>query len=326
MEKYGIADVSAFNERKRQCTELVYFTEWRGVLLNLSFVSPHGALMCTPSSTDFWKRNDVRIIADFVHETYGQHFYLINLHEQCYDAGLFDNQVLFLPCPDHCAPRLSYFLSITGSMVEIRDRDPDVVFFVHCKAGRGRSGMILVAYDLRIGYISSASEGILTVNAKRSPDGIGISIPSQSRFLRYFERLCQDGAPIHRRIRIFGVEFLPGLNREMYFVISTGIPFEDPDGEKVTFTGNAIHFREVDLIVENEFFIRLYDTGKDDDCVRIQLHSDFLVDGFEKVQALENGEFVALFENVEIEGPHHRKTGKNFPPGFKMTITFGIVP
>jgi hypothetical protein len=320
MGSYGIDDILAFNQRKRESTELVYFMEWNGILLNVTFISPKLALMCTPSTTDAYKRNDVRIIADFIHERCGAHFYLVNLHEPSYDPSLFDNQVLYFPCPDHCAPQISFFDRVTAAMSEIEDADPGVTFFIHCKAGRGRSGMVLAAYQLHRHIFSSAAEAIANVNTKRSPDQIGISIPSQARFLRYFERVCKLGHPPKRRTQPLSIEFQPGMAKPLEFFVSPGIPLLDPDGTRHPFDGNLIQLRDEQLAFENEFFVRIWEPGTETDIIRLQLHSDFLTEEMEKVEKLENSEFRVLFEKAEIEGPHHRKTGKTFPHEFRMVL------
>jgi phosphatidylinositol-3,4,5-trisphosphate 3-phosphatase/dual-specificity protein phosphatase PTEN len=204
-------------------------------------------------------------------------------------------------------------------MSDIQLNDPDITFFIHCKAGRGRSGMVLVAYQLYTHAVSSAAGAIAEANFKRSPDGLGISVPSQARFLRYFESICQFGYPPHRKIQLFLIVLEPGLNRTLEYVVSLGIPFEDPDRVRTSFDGNAI---SLNLVLEGEFFLRIWEPGADTDVIRMQLHADFLTDRTEKVEKRENGESVAVFGKYEIEGPYHRKAGKKFPEDFRISLFF----
>jgi hypothetical protein len=102
--------------------------------------------------------------------------------------------------------------------------------------------------------------------------------------------------------------------------IVAGIPFVDPHGPRKSFDGKRVQFDNI--VVEKEFCFLLYNKGQRADCVRCQLHTDYLVEGTEKVSVRDDGVSVARFEKSEMDGPHHRKYGKAFPDGFAVELHF----
>jgi hypothetical protein len=65
--------------------------------------------------------------------------------------------------------------------------DPDNVVAVHCKAGKGRTGLVLVSYLMYCGLKSTAAEALEFYGWSRTTDGKGVTITSQIRYAHYFE-------------------------------------------------------------------------------------------------------------------------------------------
>lgn len=323
LSKYGITDLESYNQKKRELSELVYFTEWHGILLNLSYIYPNFVLMCTPSEKDIYKRNDIKIVRDFIQEKHGNHFYLFNVHEQNYDTKVFDDKVIFMPFPDHCSPKIKYFDEASKAISKVFEDDPQCTIFIHCKAGRGRSGTVICAYQIYSKNVSHVDEAIFTVNEKRSPEHMSITIPSQLRFLHYFEQKCLKGDPKPKSILIEKVEFHPQFNREMVFSFTHGIPYEDKEEFRKNFDGKSISF--TDLQASKEFVIFISDINSIKDCVRIQLHSDYLTSENEQITSLDDNKFMVHFDKMQLDGPHNRKTSKKFPPDFSMNLYYRVL-
>ena len=91
---------------------------------------------------------------------------------------------------------------------------------------KGRSGTVYCAYEIFNGKMNYI-EAIDIVNRLRSPKNMCITIPSQKRFLQYFQYFCKCGKPERKSILIKKIEFIPGLGRKTNLVIIKGIPYED---------------------------------------------------------------------------------------------------
>lgn len=319
--RYGISDIKTFNSQKLESDPLAYFTEWNSILLNLSYITDGIYLMCQPSVKDVIKRNDIRIIHDYIVEQCGNdNYYIINLHLDNYDKRVFDNRVLYIPFPDHCAPRIEYFINVSKEMDRIRRENNNCKLFIHCKAGRGRSGTVYCAYEIFNGKMNYI-EAIDIVNRLRSPKNMCITIPSQKRFLQYFQYFCKCGKPERKSILIKKIEFIPGLGRKTNLVIIKGIPYEDKPFYKKEFDGNVITFNNDEIIVEEEFVIDLIDDGAELNCVNCQINTDYLIPELHDIQTVDDM-LVVHFNKDELDGPHHRSKGKNFPDGFSMNIYY----
>lgn len=75
-----------------------------------------------------------------------------------------------------CATHVSNFL----------DTDSSHVAALHCKAGKGRTGVMVSAYLLQSGICQTAEDAMNFFARARTHDGKGVTIPSQKRYVRYF--------------------------------------------------------------------------------------------------------------------------------------------
>ena len=69
---------------------------------------------------------------------------------------------------------------------------------VHCKAGKGRTGTFICIYLIWSGICQSSTEAIRMFGQARTHDGKGVTIPSQLRYIKYFEtalRTFQQALP-----------------------------------------------------------------------------------------------------------------------------------
>jgi len=89
------------------------------------------------------------------------------------------------PCPlDQIEP----FCKDVGAWL---GADPKNVAAVHCKAGKGRTGFLICCYLLYNGFSPNADHALRYFAVRRTKNAKGVTIPSQLRYVHYFEKILQ---------------------------------------------------------------------------------------------------------------------------------------
>jgi phosphatidylinositol-3,4,5-trisphosphate 3-phosphatase/dual-specificity protein phosphatase PTEN len=141
-------------------------------------------------------RNPFEDVRQFLEEKHHGHYIVYNLcTERSYDSELFDGRVLKFPFSDHNPPRFDMIREFCVHASNWLKQKTDNVIVVHCKAGKGRTGVMICALLLYCSRYTSADECMQFYGEKRTLNGKGVTIPSQRRFVRYFERFLKEGRP-----------------------------------------------------------------------------------------------------------------------------------
>ncbi|KAL7583201.1 hypothetical protein Lser_V15G45832 [Lactuca serriola] len=137
----------------------------------------------------FYRNHMEEVIRFF--ETYHKDKYKVyNLcSERLYDASLFEGKVASFPFDDHNCPPIQLIISFCHSAYAWLKEDIENVVVVHCKAGMARTGLMISSLLLYLKFFPTAEESILYYNQKRCVDGKGLVLPSQIRYVKYFERV-----------------------------------------------------------------------------------------------------------------------------------------
>lgn len=69
------------------------------------------------------------------------------------------------------------------------------VAVIHCKAGKGRSGLMIICYMLFLGLFENAEEAQAYYAKRRSEIGSGLTLNSQKRYASYFQQFLQNYFP-----------------------------------------------------------------------------------------------------------------------------------
>eukprot|EP01127_Copromyxa_protea_P003943 TRINITY_DN136_c0_g2_i1.p1 TRINITY_DN136_c0_g2~~TRINITY_DN136_c0_g2_i1.p1 ORF type:complete len:377 (-),score=44.72 TRINITY_DN136_c0_g2_i1:600-1592(-) len=138
-------------------------------------------------------RNDIDEVAVFLNSKYADNYLVINLTHDRYDQAKFNNQVKCFSFPDHHPPPISLYLECVQTIYNWINGGPSRVIVVHCKAGRGRTGVAICGYFLYAGLFDTSIEAIKYFNKMRSKEGQNLVLPSQKRYVEYFEQIikCQ---------------------------------------------------------------------------------------------------------------------------------------
>ncbi|KAL5707054.1 hypothetical protein ACHQM5_025150 [Ranunculus cassubicifolius] len=138
-------------------------------------------------------RNHMEEVIKFLETNHKGKYKVYNLcSERLYDASLFQGKVAAFPFEDNSCPQIQLILSFCESAYSWLKEDMENVVVVHCKSGIARTGLMISSLLLFIKFLSTAEESIDYYNQKRCLDGKGLVLPSQIRYVKYFERILAD--------------------------------------------------------------------------------------------------------------------------------------
>ncbi|KAK6287833.1 hypothetical protein POUND7_014012 [Theobroma cacao] len=133
-------------------------------------------------------RNHMEEVIKFFETHHKGRYKVYNLcSERLYDASLFQGKVASFPFDDHNCPQLQLIKSFCQSAYSWLKEDIENVVVVHCKAGMGRTGLMICSLLLFLKFFPTAEEAIDYFNQKRCIDGKALVLPSQIRYVKYFE-------------------------------------------------------------------------------------------------------------------------------------------
>ena len=168
-----------------------------GYDLDLTYVTPRLVAMGFPAAErEAMYRNDRAELERLLEERHGRGRYrLYNLcAERSYGPDRFGGAFCRFPFQDHAPPPLGMFFFFCADVDDFLQADAAAVAAVHCKAGKGRTGVMLSAYLLWSGQWDDADDAMRFYGFARTENVKGVTIPSQRRFVRYFRTLLDRGA------------------------------------------------------------------------------------------------------------------------------------
>lgn len=135
-------------------------------------------------------RNHMEEVIKFFETHHKDKYKVYNLcSERLYDASLFEGKVACFPFDDHNCPPIQLIISFCQSAYSWLKEDIENVVVVHCKAGMARTGLMISSLLLYLKFFPTAEESMDYYNQKRCVDGKGLVLPSQIRYVKYFERV-----------------------------------------------------------------------------------------------------------------------------------------
>lgn len=169
-----------------------------GFDLDLTYITPRIIAMGFPSTgNEGIYRNNAVHVTEFLGNKHGEKVKVYNLcSERDYPKELFGGRVSKYPFDDHNPPPMPMFLPFCKDVEDWLDADPENVVAIHCKAGKGRTGVMICAFLIYFKEWEDADECMQFYGYARTNNQKGVTIPSQRRFIRYFAELCRDDSEV----------------------------------------------------------------------------------------------------------------------------------
>ncbi|KAF9171599.1 hypothetical protein BGX20_007279 [Mortierella sp. AD010] len=142
-------------------------------------------------SLESFYRNSMSDVERFLDSRHEEAYKVYNLcSERSYSDQRFHGRVAQFPFPDHSPPPFQLIHPFCEDVSDWLHTTPGNVVAVHCKAGKGRTGVMICSFLVHCG--ATAEEAIKLYAEKRTLDGCGVTIPSQIRYIQYYEQFLES--------------------------------------------------------------------------------------------------------------------------------------
>ncbi|XWS40949.1 hypothetical protein CRYUN_Cryun17cG0039400 [Craigia yunnanensis] len=160
-----------------------------GYDLDMSYITGRVLAMSFPAERmRAMYRNPLWQVKSVLEMRHQGHYKIYNLCiEEDYDPSHFHGRVEKFPFDDNHVPNFEMMKLFCESVHSWLSNDPKNIAAIHCMAGKGRTGLMVCAYLV---YAAMSAEEALQLYAqKRTTNNEGVSIPSQRRYVGYWENI-----------------------------------------------------------------------------------------------------------------------------------------
>ena len=165
--------------------------------LDMSYITEKVIAMGFPSTgIEVIYRNSLSDIIKFFKTRHNNQVKVYNLcleKDRIYNKNIFPNgKVGLFPATDHFPCPIKLILEFCIDICLYLAKNPNGVAAVHCKAGKGRTGVMICSYLIFSGLCETSDKAFRYYARVRTKNNTGITIASQRRYIKYFENFLQS--------------------------------------------------------------------------------------------------------------------------------------
>jgi len=297
-----------------------------GFDLDLAYISDQVIAMGFPAvGMEGLYRNPRTDVKRFLDKKHTNHYKVYNLciePKRKYDAEEFDSRVSRFPFQDHQAPPLKMMGEFCKDVDDWLHEDNTNVAAVHCKAGKGRAGMMICCYLIHSNLYPTAEEAMLEYAKRRTYDMEGVTIPSQRRYVTYYGDLHHYGVPREPKIILSSIKvatshYVTADKTELWCQVL----YRDKDRDEQESWRSEPKLRESskdvviscgELEVKGDVKILFYDkyVSKEKEMCHLWFNTAFIEDN------------KLVLKKGEIDKAWSDRKNKKFSPDFTIELTF----
>ena len=214
-------------------------------------------------------RNNINDVKRLLYTKHNNHCRIYNLcSERSYNPGEFNHNVVEFPFDDHNCPQFVDLIYFCHDMNTWLQADLNNIVAIHCKAGKGRTGLMICVYLLYLGIWSSARDVLDYYARMRTLNDKGVTIASQIRYVEMFEKYLKQSAlnielPISCKIQLHTIEFSCTTPKWDSFQISChGIIYHSTTLQYTMKynknNGYTVQLHSNHIYIQNDFCINFY--------------------------------------------------------------------